>query len=155
MEFHEIANIFPLLDGADLDALVADIKENGLLEPIVTHDGKIVDGRNRYLACELAGVEPRFEEWKQNGVSLISWVIAKNLRRRHLTSSQGAVCAHEALPFFEAEAKKRHDELSGSWAKNDNEATQIFGEPHTVHLSDGVNLFAESPSSREPTTRGF
>lgn len=107
MEFHEIANIFPLLDGAELDALVADIKENGLLEPIVTHDGKIVDGRNRYRACELAGVEPRFKEWKQNGVSLISWVIAKNLHRRHLTSSQLAACALISLPFFEEEAKKR------------------------------------------------
>jgi N6-adenosine-specific RNA methylase IME4 len=107
MDFHEIANIFPLLEGAELDALVCDIKENGLLEPITTYEGKIVDGRNRYRACELAGVAPEFEEWKQNGVSLISWVIAKNLHRRHLTSSQGAACSLEAIPFFEAEAKKR------------------------------------------------
>lgn len=136
MDFHEIANIFPLLVGDEFDELVADIKENGLLEPITTYEGKIVDGRNRYRACELAGVEPVFEEWKQNGVSLISWVIAKNLHRRHLTSGQRAACSLEAVPFFEAEAKKRHDKLSGSWAKNKDEVRQKIAEPDDGKASE-------------------
>jgi len=51
MEFHEIANIFPLMQGADFDDLCQDIAANGLIEPIWTHDGMIIDGRNRYRAC--------------------------------------------------------------------------------------------------------
>ncbi|MCD6295935.1 MAG: ParB N-terminal domain-containing protein, partial [Deltaproteobacteria bacterium] len=52
MEFHEIANMFPLMEGTEFDALVTDIKENGLLEPIWLYENKILDGRNRYRACQ-------------------------------------------------------------------------------------------------------
>ena len=131
MQFHEIANIFPLMEGTELNTLVADIKENGLLEPIITHEGKIIDGRNRYRACELAEVEPKFEEWRQNGISLIAWIVSKNLHRRHLTSSQAAACALESLLFFEEEANKRKVALSGYWARHeDNEVGQKIAQPH-------------------------
>ena len=47
-EYHELANLFPLMDESQYSDLVADIKENGLVESIVLHEGKILDGRNRY-----------------------------------------------------------------------------------------------------------
>ncbi len=91
MEFHEIANILPLMEGAEFDALVRDIKEQGLLEPICLWQGKILDGRNRYRACEKAGVEPHFTEWVEG--KPLEFVISKNLKRRHLNESQRAVVA--------------------------------------------------------------
>lgn len=89
MEYHPAANIFPLLGKDELTSLAGDIKANGLNQPIVTHEGKILDGRNRFRACEIAGVPPRFEAWK-NGTSPTVWVISQNLHRRHLTDSQKA-----------------------------------------------------------------
>jgi ParB-like chromosome segregation protein Spo0J len=51
IEFHSVANIFPMMTGKEFEALKQDILTNGLKEPIWLYEGKIIDGRNRYLAC--------------------------------------------------------------------------------------------------------
>ena len=58
MEFHPLANAFPLLEGAEFDELVASIRARGQLEKIIVFEDPILDGRNRYRACLVAGVEP-------------------------------------------------------------------------------------------------
>lgn len=106
MKSHPAAELFPLMEGADLEGLASDIRAHGLLQPIVRLDGLVLDGRNRLRACELAGVEPRFVDWDQNGVAPAEWVISANLHRRHLTQSQRAAIAAEARVLFEAEARE-------------------------------------------------
>ena len=110
METHPVTELFPLMAGKDYEKLVADIREHGLREPIWLHpDGRIIDGRNRWRACEDAGVEPQTREWDGEG-SLTAFVVSLNLHRRHLTSSQRAAAAAEALPMLKAEARERQRE---------------------------------------------
>ena len=104
--FHPACLLFPQLPEAELRALAEDIRQNGLLNSIITLGKEILDGRNRFIACGMAGVKPRFEEWKSEG-SPTEWVISQNLFRRHLTSSQKAVVAFGLLPLLEGEAKER------------------------------------------------
>lgn len=105
---HEVASIFPMMSDADLTKLADDIKENGLREPIWVHEGKIIDGRNRYRACRLAGIEPSFRNWPGNG-SLVAFVLSLNLHRRHLTDQQRALVAARAKAGLEAEALVRRN----------------------------------------------
>jgi len=88
--FQPVSEIFPLMTGDAFDGLVADIKANGLREAIWLHEQKIIDGRNRYLACRQCGQEPRFREWDKSG-SLVSFVVSLNLHRRQLNESQRAI----------------------------------------------------------------
>lgn len=100
--FHSACTIFPQLPDSELKDLADDIAVNGLRNPVVLLKGKILDGRNRYLACEIAGVKPRFIEFQ--GEDPIGWVVSQNLVRRHLTASQKAVVALDLLPLLEKEA---------------------------------------------------
>lgn len=106
MKAHPDADLVPLLEGAELAALAADIKEHGLRLPIVTHLGRVLDGRNRLAACELAGVPPRFEVWAGTG-SPTAWVLSVNLHRRHLDASQRAMVGGRARDQFETETRAR------------------------------------------------
>lgn len=105
MKFHEYANLFPLMEGEELDRLAEDIKDNGQLEPIWTYEDKILDGRNRFKACAQVGVTPEFRVYK--GAEPILFVVSMNLIRRHLTATQRAVVGYDILAPLETEAKKR------------------------------------------------
>lgn len=88
IQFHEVANIFPLIHGKEFVDLKADIKKNGVHEPIVMYEGQILDGRNRFRACQEVGVQPEFVEY--GGSDPVSYVLSLNLHRRHLNESQRA-----------------------------------------------------------------
>lgn len=91
---HPIAEIWPLMEGADFDKLVADIKANGQRLPILFYQGKVLDGRNRARACEAAGIEPRYEQAAAtNDNEAIALVVSLNDNRRHLSSDQRAFAA--------------------------------------------------------------
>jgi hypothetical protein len=89
---HPAALVFPEMSPADLDGLVEDIKQNGLVHRIVcTSDGVVLDGRNRLKACEIAGIDPQFEVYA--GSNPVGFIISANLRRRQLNESQRALIA--------------------------------------------------------------
>jgi hypothetical protein len=95
-EFHPLADIFPMLEDDELKSLSEDIKAKGLTEPITLYEGKVLDGRNRYRACDLSEVELRPDHFTQyEGDDALGFVVSKNLHRRHLNESQRAAIAAE------------------------------------------------------------
>jgi len=116
MEFHGLANTFPLMSDEEFAALKDDIRQHGQRDPIWTHDGKIIDGRNRYRACSELGIEPLTREWDSNG-SLVSFILSLNLHRRHLSSSQKAVIALDVEKHLATEAKERQRQGGGDHNK--------------------------------------
>jgi ParB-like chromosome segregation protein Spo0J len=54
LPYHPLANLFPLIEGEEFAALVASIKANGLRDPIIVHDGLVLDaaGRPAWIASD-------------------------------------------------------------------------------------------------------
>jgi hypothetical protein len=100
MPVHPVADLFPMLPEDELQDLAADITERGLLQPIVLDkDGCILDGRNRYAGCQLAGIEPTFTTY--DGDDPEGYALAVNIARRHLTKGQQAMVAARASAVSE------------------------------------------------------
>ena len=90
LPIHPLALMFPPMLTEDLEALVEDVRKNGLVEEIVMFEDKVLDGVHRLKACGLAGVKPRFRKWAGEGGTPIQYVCSRNWSRRHLTPSQRA-----------------------------------------------------------------
>lgn len=118
--WHPLADIFPWIEGAAFNELVEDVRRNGVLEPIVMFEGMILDGRNRYMAAREAGIEYPLTDY--TGDDPLGFVIAMNLKRRHLTESQrGMVHARLAkLP------KGRPDENTAIAAITQEQASRLL-----------------------------
>jgi len=92
---HPFADMFPMIEGEELDRLVADIKANGVKVPVLYFRNGVstwfIDGRNRYRAAEIAGVP--FEDVETDNVvdgDPIAAILSLNTHRRHLTKAQSA-----------------------------------------------------------------
>ena len=106
MKFHEIADLFPLIEGDEFQLLCEDIKQQGLNHPVILLDDKILDGRNRYRACIEVGIEPKYEKFE--GEDPLAFVLSENLHRRHLTASQRAALAAEVANMTQSDAGKQY-----------------------------------------------
>jgi hypothetical protein len=113
--FHPLADIFPLIEGAEFDQLVESIKaSDGPRESVVVYEDMILDGRNRARACEAIGIEPPYTPFK--GDDPVAFVIDKNLRRRHLNESQRGMAAAKlaTMPHGGAEYRTANLQIDGT-----------------------------------------
>lgn len=111
MRAHPAAELFPLMEGVDLQKLVDDIREHGLRAPVVVWRNLIVDGRNRLRALQAADrisalrievIPPTTPE-----DVVLSRIVSLNLHRRHMTTSQRAMVAAKLMTMFEPAAAER------------------------------------------------
>jgi hypothetical protein len=101
---HPTAALFPLLEGPAFEELVEDIKIRGQLIPVVRHEGKLIDGRNRWRACRVAGIEPVEIDWEPvPGVTVSEWILSTNTVRRHLTIDQVNMIGAQAAQAIKEE----------------------------------------------------
>jgi len=144
LEHHPIANIWPMMGEEQYQELKSDIEQNGCINKIWLYEGKILDGRNRYKACQELNQHFSFLEYK--GDEPIQFAISLNMKRRHLTSAQKAALAVKIEPMFAAESKKRQQAAGGN--HNPEGRNQ-----HTEEELRTVNKKIYQPTNNEPKKR--
>jgi len=134
MQKHKF-NIFPLMQSDDYNRLKDDLATNGYdtKNPIYTYQGEILDGWNRYRACEELSLKPVYKEFVGTDSEAFGFVLRTN-KRRNLTPSQWAVIAVESYEVCEVIReevdKKRKENISKSMAYNNN----AIDKKHTTEL---------------------
>jgi hypothetical protein len=71
--------------------LTEDIKAHGLREKITLYEGKVLDGRNRFLVCQSLKIRSETKDFAGSHLDALAFVWSENFHRRHLNPSQAAV----------------------------------------------------------------
>jgi hypothetical protein len=165
LQFHPLANCWPLMEDEDFDDLVESIRLTGLRNAILLDsEGLIIDGRNRYRACLIAGKKPRYEYWDGKG-SLMNIIKAYNKDRRHMTASQTAASValmDEVIEKEKADAADRRKRKPDSVKEPVPEQTSgqsrdKLGEQFGVsgrYVSDAIKVKNDAPEVFEKVHKG-
>lgn len=135
---HPYADKFPMLPQAELEELAQSIRESGLRQPIVvTVDGLILDGRNRFQACRMAGVEP--ESVVYEGSDLAEYVLDANITRRNMTTSQRAMATALVL---EADGRR----ANGRWKRGSLDNQEFLNSDWKNKITQAGIILDYSPA---------
>lgn len=123
--YHPACKVFPLVEGDDYTKIKSDIAANGLREKIefVTDPEKpgvrvVIEGRTRHRALkDLKEFDPKKHMREVHPDNIIQYVISKNLRRRHMTTSQRNAAAADLEEMLEKEAEKTRSERASMGGK--------------------------------------
>ena len=90
LKYHDLSQIFPLIEGDEFDGFVEAFKKHGLLQQIVLYEGKILEGRNRHRAGKKLGYKFGAKDFTElaPGKNPYEFVLVANVQRRHLTTEQ-------------------------------------------------------------------
>jgi ParB-like nuclease family protein len=154
LEIHPAAECFRRMDEDELVALAADIEANGQIDPIIVgringaQTESLVDGRNRYAACERLGIEPKIEIREFESDDEVRAFVRSRGERRNITKGQMAMGV--ALLYPEPEkggrGKKRNVGVSPTFsAKRLSDARKVLANaPELAYaVRDGTRKLDE------------
>jgi len=120
-------NIWPEAKEEDFNELVEDIRQNGFDQgmPITIYQGEILDGWNRWRACQVLGINPPTVEFSQDDTAALAFTLRTN-KRRNLSSGQKAALAVEADGIMELLKKEAEDRVGGRPKKDEGKPGQVF-----------------------------
>lgn len=144
-ELNPYCAIFPEPTEAEYRELVESIRESGQRVPIqLDAEGRILDGRTRYKACQELYLKPKLAKWEGRGSAALyaAYVLAMNVKRRHLTAGQRAAAAASVANMTHGGDRKSaafKDENRTGEAKNAEN-----GENQRAHAPSGPPITIET-----------
>lgn len=175
MPIHPAADMFPMLDDADLLALGEDIGRNGLTSPIVVQLESdwpvLLDGRNRLDAMECAGWKLGLSKCEHgswfltiddarggtgnNAIAVVTtdpwdYVVSANIHRRHLTPESKRALIAQLLK----ENPERSDRAIGKLVKADNKTVaSVRRQEEDVRNVPHVKKRVDTRGRRQPAKK--
>jgi hypothetical protein len=166
-------NIFPEASEEDFNRLLEDIRNNGFdqSQPVIVYDGAILDGWNRYRACQALGISPAIKTFDGDQAAALRLVMRTN-KRRNLNKGQWATIAVEAEDVLSVIAeqveRERREKIAASRqdetrqiiapsekddGKTATKAAELFNTNRT-YVNQAAKVKSEAPEAFEKVKAG-
>lgn len=129
----EFRDVIPQLSSEEYNTLEDSIKKEGCRESIITWNGIIIDGHNRYNICKKNNIPYNTMESKiklETREDVIDWMYSNQLGRRNLTDENRTYIIGKQ---YEVRKKKKEDNLKQNSPIPQNEGS-IKNETETAKI---------------------
>ena len=131
----ELESLIPPLSNEEFKQLERNILEEGIREPLITWNGILIDGHNRYrIAQEHEMNYETLEKEFENINRVKEWMINNQFGRRNLSNYQRSVLALQLEDVFREKAKENQG--------NRNDIKQISAESKPIETRQEVAKIA-------------
>lgn len=129
---NDFRDILPPLSTEEYAELEKSVKEKGVLSPILTWNGYIVDGHNRYAICQKNGITTFEVKEMQFGSKdeVLEWILSHQLGRRNLNDFQRNEVALKYEKVI-AERMRERQIMSGGDKKSEHAKNAVDQMDHT------------------------
>ena len=110
---HPLADLIPVMADSDLERFLDDVKANGVNDPIILFEGKVLDGKHRLWAAKRLGKPLRIREFKGDDAAARTYVFSANIYRRHLTGAQILAIAAKSGIIADAKVEAEAARIAG------------------------------------------
>jgi len=135
----EFKNLIPALSVEEYAQLEANILEEGIREPIITWNGYIIDGHNRFSIAQRFDLEYKTtSKYFSSEESVKEWMILNQFGRRNLSNYQRSVLALELEEVFSKKAKEKELERKTTFAKSQKSSMQTLNTNKELSNISGI-----------------
>jgi len=104
----ELESLIPPLSNEEFKQLERNILEEGIREPLITWNGILIDGHNRYRIAQEHDINYETLEKEFENINLVKeWMINNQFGRRNLSNYQRSVLALHLENVFKERAKEK------------------------------------------------
>ena len=116
----ELKSLIPPLTAEEFKQLETNVLAEGIREPIITWNGTIVDGHNRYELAQMYDLPYKTREMQFTTMeNCKEWMILNQFGRRNLSNYQRSVLALELEKVFRERAKEKEFERKTTFQKSE------------------------------------
>jgi len=103
----ELESLIPPLSNEEFKQLERNILEEGIREPLITWNGILIDGHNRYRIAQEHDMNYETLEKEFDNINRVKeWMVNNQLGRRNLSNYQRSVLALQLEDVFQEKAKE-------------------------------------------------
>ena len=141
----DFKNLLPPLDAETYTALEKDIVSNGVLDPVITWNGFIADGHNRYSICKAHHIEevqtkPLNKATKSD---VMQWIVDHQFAKRNLTKSEQIILLAKVEAQIAKEAEQKHRDNGG------DRRSAEYKKTATSNLTEAIGKKERAPETAE------
>jgi N6-adenosine-specific RNA methylase IME4 len=137
----ELKALIPPLTSEEFAQLEANVCQEGIREPIITWQGTIVDGHNRYELAQMYDLPFKVKELQFSTMEdCKEWMIRNQFGRRNLSNYQRSVLALELESVFREKAKENYMQNVGRPSKSEQISAPIKSIETRQELAKVANV---------------